>query len=817
MPQFAPPGRAAQWFEAVRPDAAAAKSVAVGALAALGSQLGLLFAVLAVGAQFLPDENTGTFGDWLLATVWMAGLALRGTLGLSLEEQAQSWRADEVAGQGEIGLTLQLLLFTGTALFAVWWFARRGERRLATDTWARVAGRSATGALVYALAMTVLALATHSSAVFGMDTGELETTSVDMGLAVWPLLPYTLVFVLLADLAARASVRHADLGALPGAFAGRLGPWRAPFVAAGTVSVVPLGVGALTAAGYAVFGDTDDLSAGAVFALCLVTIVNSAVWLAGVGLGVTIGGTLDGAAGIDSFFDAGSTRALEDSKSGLLTGGMPWGAYPLLLVVVLTVVVTAVRQGLGHDPRERLLGALWRYAVAMAVVWMPLGLVSTVGAAVEGDVSTGGAFGGASGSAHGTVSVGLSLVGVLFISLLWGALLVVGAQFLTRPLVSVFPGAAVRVLRLPGRPVHPQWAALLADAARRKGRPVPARLEGALSEPLACPPLAVGSRWARLTGIGLIAAVVLGGGGTAAWAVVDSRVYGPEGAVDDYFEALTEGRAEDVLEQLGGTDSGPLLTQAVLDRQRKAAPMTGVRISELEESEDTAAVTVTYTVDGDEYETVVHLAADKEDRHHGLWRRWRVLGGLGQVELTASSVLGKAQVNGVTVPLDEGPTEVTVFPGSVTVDGVSTAHVAANGGGTVVVGPGETEVVDELRAGLTGKGERAARQAVLTELKECVERSTTLEPDDCPISPDGYFWGDDAEDVKWTQKSEPSLQTELAEDGTVTVSGELDLEVAWTDVSFDVEEKMEDTCTSSFSATVDLSGTTPSVSFDEYY
>ncbi|WP_164492354.1 hypothetical protein [Streptomyces nigra] len=53
----------------MRPDAAAAKSVAVGALAALGSQLGLLFVVLAVGAQFLPDENTGTFGDWLPAAV----------------------------------------------------------------------------------------------------------------------------------------------------------------------------------------------------------------------------------------------------------------------------------------------------------------------------------------------------------------------------------------------------------------------------------------------------------------------------------------------------------------------------------------------------------------------------------------------------------------------------------------------------------------------------------------------------------------------------------------------------------------------------
>ncbi|MFE5187141.1 hypothetical protein [Streptomyces sp. NPDC056628] len=800
----------------MRPDGAAAKAVAVGALAALGSQLGLLFVVLAVGAQFLPDENTGTFGDWLLAAVWVAGLALRGTLGLSLEEEGQSWGSEQVAGQGEIGLTLQLLLFTGTALFAVRWFARRGERRLAADTWARVAGRSATGALVYALAMTVLVPATHASAVFGMDTGELESTSVDLGLALWPLVPYTLVFVFLADLAARAAVRRGDL-TLPGTFAERLRGWRDPFGAVGTVSVVLLGVGALTAVGYAVFGDTDELSAGAVVSLSLLTLVNAAVWLAGVGMGVTIGGTLDGAAGIDSFFGSGSTRALEDSKSGLLTGGMPWGACLLLLAVVLTVLVAAVRHALAHDPRERLLGALWKFAVAMAVVWLPLSLVSTLGGTVEGDVSSGGGFGGARGSAHGSVSVGLSSFGTLFLSLLWGALLVVAAQFLTRPLLSVFPGAGARVLRLPGRPVHPQWAALLADAARRRGRSVPERLEAVLTEPMACPPLATGTKWARFTGIGLIAAVVLGGGGTAAWAVVGSQVYGPERAAEDYFEALADGRAGDVLDLLDGSHSGPLLTQAALDRQREAAALTDVSVDAVDESDGTAGVTVTYKVDGEAYETVLHLVAGEEDKHLGLWRRWKVLDGLGQVEVTAASLLGEAQVNGVEVPLEEGTAEAVVFPGAVTVDGVSTRYVAANGGGTVVVEPGGAEAVDELRAGLSGKGERAAQQAVLTELTECVERSTSLEPGDCPISPDGYYWEEDAEDVVWTQESEPVLQTELAEDGTVSVTGDLDLKVTWTDVGYDQEEKMEDTCTSSFSATVDLSGASPTVAFDAYY
>ncbi|MFJ3285488.1 hypothetical protein ACIPMW_09475 [Streptomyces sp. NPDC086669] len=84
---------------------------------------------------------------------------------------------------------------------------------------------------------------------------------------------------------------------------------------------------------------------------------------------------------------------------------------------------------------------------------------------------------------------------------------------------------------------------------------------------------------------------------------------------------------------------------------------------------------------------------------------------------------------------------------------------------------------------------------MVTELAECVERGTSLESDDCPISPDGYYREEDAEDVVWKQESESVLQTQLAEDGTVSVSGDLDLKVSWTDVGYDEGEKMEDTCT----------------------
>lgn len=92
VPQSAPgqsgvtaSGRLVTWFSQVRPDTRSAKAAAVSALSALGSQLGLLFVVLAIAAQFLPEDNTGTVGDWLTSTVWLAGLALRGTLGLTVE------------------------------------------------------------------------------------------------------------------------------------------------------------------------------------------------------------------------------------------------------------------------------------------------------------------------------------------------------------------------------------------------------------------------------------------------------------------------------------------------------------------------------------------------------------------------------------------------------------------------------------------------------------------------------------------------------------------------------------------------------------
>ncbi|PKT68130.1 hypothetical protein CW362_36595 [Streptomyces populi] len=822
------PGRLSVWFDRVRPDTQSAKAAAVGALSALGTQLGLLFVVLAVAAQFLPEKNTGTVGDWLTATVWVAGLALRGTLGLAIEGGGESGSGSgfgdsmpgRFSGQLEIGLTLQLMLFTCTALFAVWWFARRDERRTAADTWARVAGRSATGALVYALAMTVLALATHSSAVFGMNTEELEPASVDLGLAVWPLLPYTVVLVFLADLAARAAVRNGAPGALPGGLADRLRDWRSPWIAASTVSAVLLGLGALTTLGYAVFADTDDLNTGAALGLSLLTLVNSAVCLAGVAMGVTVGSSLSGSASIQSLFGGDDTSQLKDVKAGLFTGGMPGAAYLLLLLVALVVIVAAVRHALAHDPRERTLSTLWRFAVAMAVLWTPLGIMSGPSVTVDGGVDLGVGPIGASGSAHGSVSLGLSVFGTLLLALVWGGLLLVAAQFLTRPLLSAFPSAGARVLRLPGLPVHPQWAALLADAAHRRGRPVPPRLASASTEPLACPPLATDAKWARFTGVGLIVAVVLGGGGTAAWAVVDSQVYGPEAAAEDYVQAVADGRAEDALELLDGSPSGRLLTQAALAAQRKAAPMTDVSVDEVDASDTTATVTVSYSVGGNEHETSLLLVADEEDKHLGLWRRWKVSDGLARVDVTASSLLREAKVNGVTVPLEDGSAELTVFPGTVTVEGVDSGYVAASGGGSVVVDPGDSGSADGLDAALTAEGEHAAQQAVVTELAQCAERSTTLEPEDCPISPDNYYSSvDEAEDVHWTQQSEPVLETELAEDGAVTVTGDLDFKVSWVSVDNwdDEKEKQKDTCTDSFSATVDLSGSSPAVTFESGY
>lgn len=822
------PGRLSVLFTRVRPDAQSAKAAAVGALSALGSQLVLLFVVLVVTAQFLPEEHTGTVGDWLTSTVWLAGLALRGTLGLTIEGAGDSasgsgfgdLTSGSVAGQAEFGITLQMLLFTCTALFAVWWFARRGERRAAAETWARLAGRSATAALVYAVAMSVLVPATHSSAVFGMRTEELGPVSVDLGVSLWPLLPYTVVFVLLADFAARAVVRRGAVSGLPDAFAGRLHGWRSPLVAAGTVTAVLLGLAALTALGFAVFGDTGDLNTGAALGLSLLTLVNSAVWLAGVALGVTAGSSLKGGASVESFLGNDDTSQLEDAKAGLFTGNMPAAAYLLLLLVAFVVIVAAIRHALAHDPRERMLSTLWRFAAAMAVLWVPLAVVSGLHASIDGGVDIGVGPFGASGTAHGSVSFGLSVFGALFVALVWGGLLLVAAQFVTRPLLSAFPAAGAWILRMPGLPVHPQWAALLADAAQRKGRPVPSRLTSAPAEPLACPPLATDAKWARFTGIGLIAVVVLGGGGTAAWSVVDSQVYGPKAAAEDYLRAVADGRAEDALALLDNPDSGPLLTQAALDAQRKAAPLTDVSVDDVDESGTLATATVTYSVDGEEYETSLLLIADDEDKHLGLWRNWKVSDGLARVEVTASSLLDKAKVNGVPVPLHDGSAELAVFPGTVTVEGADSGYVAADGGGSVTVEPGDSASADALEATLTAQGEQAAQKAVFTELTQCAERSTTLEPEDCPLSPDTYYSSlDETEDVVWTQRSEPVLDTELAEDGTVMVTGSLDFAVRWVSVDTwdDTKERQQDTCTQSFSATVDLSGAAPTVTFDSGY
>jgi hypothetical protein len=73
-------------------------------------------------------------------------------------------------------------------------------------------------------------------------------------------------------------------------------------------------------------------------------------------------------------------------------------------------------------------------------------------------------------------------------------------------------------------------------------------------------------------------------------------------------------------------------------------------------------------------------------------------------------------------------------------------------------------------------------------------------------------------DVRWTNRSFPEPQTELDEDGAVTVSGDLDCAVTYTSTGLfgdDAPQEIKDEDTSTYWASVDLSAPSPVVTFNQ--
>ncbi|WP_181803686.1 hypothetical protein [Streptomyces shenzhenensis] len=398
-------------------------------------------------------------------------------------------------------------------------------------------------------------------------------------------------------------------------------------------------------------------------------------------------------------------------------------------------------------------------------------------------------------------------------------LIALAARFLTRPLAGTFPRTAAWLTRLPGQAVHPQWAALLADSLSRTGRPTPAYLLPSPTAPLTNPPLSVNPRRNRTITAALGIVVLLGVGGYAADKLIAAQVYSPQSAAEDYLNAISEGHAANALAHLADRpSSGPLLSDAALAAQLKAAPLRNVKVQDVEG--DDATVSVSYSVGGHQRKADLSMVADHKHKHFGLWLRWKVSDGLAHIEVTAPAALPGIQVDGKQVAADDGTTGVlTVFPGAVTTGGTAGSTFLKAGGDTLVtVEPGESEEASAtLTLTLTAAGAEAVREATRDALTSCLSAATDLEPADCPMHDYDDSWGT-VSDVRWALSAEPEVNVQVDDEtGDVTVDGAFDAKVAYsvTDPLDDsnTAEKYSDTYPLTGSA--DFSGGTPTVSFDE--
>ncbi|MER6281493.1 hypothetical protein ABT202_35185 [Streptomyces sp900105245] len=825
------PGRLASWLRAAVPDLPSAKTVALDSLVALGSQFALLLLLVIVGACFLPSGHHGGFGDWLATAALLAGLALRGTASVSASgasDDSGSFGSGGFgdgsgfgdgggfSGAGALDLTVQPILLTCTALLAVWWFARRHEALSPASTTARIVGRSATAALVYATVLSVLVAVAHAHSGYGLEMDDDLPVSFDIGVKVWPMLFYAFALVFLADCAARSRSRLRPTVRRASA---RWSDWTGAAVTAACATAGLLAVSFVASLVYIVVGNTGDLGFGTSLAVALFGAPNVAILLGGGLMGATLSSSVDGTTSAQVGWMGSSAPGLHRAdEAGLLNGGVPAAAYLLLLLTVLVFVPFAVRHAFGRDPRER----TWKVlgiGVVMAALWGVLALLVNVSASMSGGLQLSMLI-SASGGTRIDMSSGLREPGSMLVAFAWGVLIALGARYLTRPLAGAFPRLAARVTRLPGQAVHPQWAALLADALGRGGHPTPAFLLPSLTEPLTNPPLSVNRRRARAITTALGAVVLLGAGGVVAHQVIAAKVYGPRNAAEDYLDAVSEGHAADALAHLSDRPSaGPLLNDAALGAQLKAAPLRDVKVEDVDGDDEHATVSVSYRVGGHERTADLNMVVDDEHKHFGLWPRWKVSDGLAHIEVTAPSALDSVRVNGKRVPATDGTTgELTVFPGAVSTGASDGSALLEVGGDSLLtVEPGATGASAQLTLGLTGAGEQAVRKAVRDALTSCLSAATDLEPEGCPVY--GYSF-DTVSDVRWSLDTEPEVNVQVDEaSGDITVDGSFDAEVTYTATdSFDdsdagTEERETDTYT--FTGSTDFSTGKPTVEFDD--
>lgn len=228
---------------------------------------------------------------------------------------------------------------------------------------------------------------------------------------------------------------------------------------------------------------------------------------------------------------------------------------------------------------------------------------------------------------------------------------------------------------------------------------------------------------------------------------VNRSQYGPETVAQEYLDAVAGGDLAAAQEITTATVPNGA-NEALVDPEvfaASAASIEDVQVSEAEIDGDTATMTATYTIDGQDYE--LPLAADKSGRQGVFFDQWTLQPPVLQTVSVNLTQTADATMNGEPVDLATGATEYAVMPGAYELVVPETTYTE-EGSSAITVGfapdaepqPATLNVAIDV----TDAYKEDVTEAVTKKLDECLE-SGKLETDCGFFNRDSFANADEKE------------------------------------------------------------------------
>jgi len=768
-------------------DAVAFKAMVLDTVLSVAAAFGLALLVAVVlneTASGYVNSGKSSVGDLMRAAGLTVGLALRGALTVAVGGRYNT--DGDVSGQATgtgsghaVPLLVTLVLLGIPALR----LARRGRKAASGTSPLEPLSKAAVSAVLLVLAVLGV---TASSGIHIAD-GSGSTVSADIGEGATGLLGsgLLLAFAALAIAALRPWLRQRPAFALPGWLVDATGAVR--FVVG---SVVATGLIVTVAATIEVLrldtGNDTAAALGIVAGLLPNLVVLGAAVLTGGTVGEDATGSQVGGSSSDSNLDMHNGYGLFATHGSILNG------YYVVAVAlaVLAVAVLASARRLREDPRAAWSTSLLSTVAAVAVVWLPLILLTRIDGSssapfvVDGTNSTTG-----SGSAH---------LGIPSTLLSWVVVAVV-ASLLGRLLAPVLVSGMPRVMfRLAGRP-HPDWQRAVGARAGADLPPAPGVAE----------PFRIRSGARAVFFVGLVLVLATGGVATAGAVIIGHR-YTPQAAVTAAYAALASGDVTALTPLVAGSDfQGSTFSAAVLKQaDRGSHPLHDVVVTNVNLQDTTALVDVSYMLGDQKRTSTLAVDRDDNDRHYGLWSSWRI------ENFTGSLTLPQGSFDGATVDGVQTGSSTSLLPGWYDVTATDSKGVLASTSTSLSV---EAANVTQLPAGsttLSATGQSTVTTAVSTQLDQCAS-STDAANFRCPFAVPSDHQGA-ANNVTYTASltGSPTLTAFAPSTMVASVSGTVTATASWDEDQYSGDGTTHNGDVSgSFTATVDLSASPPSVTF----